>query len=105
MSTQVIHDSQQQRYVLKVDGAEAGHASYRASDAGLVITHTEVSPRLQGRGLAATLAREMLDDLRRQGVAVVPRCSYIVAFMRRHPQYVALVPREERSRLALDEPA
>lgn len=105
MSKDVVHEPERQRYVLRVDGAQAGHAAYRCADDGVLITHTEITPSMQGGGLASTLVRGMLDDLRARGVAVRPRCSYVVAFMRRHRDYAALVPADERARLGLPDPA
>ena len=50
------------------------------------LTHTAVDPRLQGRGIAAALVAAALDHARREGLKVVPQCSYVDAYMRRHPQ-------------------
>jgi len=40
-----------------------------------------------------------LDDARQQGLAVIPLCPYVVVFIRRHPEYIELVPVEERALL------
>jgi uncharacterized protein len=51
----------------------------------VAFTHTEVPPPLQGRGLAAALVREALAWAAAQGLLVRPLCSYVAAYLRRHP--------------------
>jgi predicted GNAT family acetyltransferase len=38
------------------------------------------------------MARFVLDDARNRGLEVVPICPYVGAFIRRHPEYLGLVP-------------
>jgi predicted GNAT family acetyltransferase len=60
--------------------------SYRRHGDLLLITHTEVPPALEGRGIAAALVQATLDWARTEGLRVRPLCSYVAAYMRRHPQ-------------------
>ncbi len=53
--------------------------------------HTEVPPEYQGQGVADHLTRFALDTIQAEGGRVVPSCSFISAFIRRHRQYAALV--------------
>lgn len=53
----------------------------------MAITHTGVPSALEGQGIAADLARTALETARRQSWKVRPVCSYIVAYLRRHPEY------------------
>jgi hypothetical protein len=79
------------RYELFVAGQLAGFASYVLSGATMTIPHAEVEPRFEGRGLGSRLARFALDDARSRGLAVVPRCPFVAAYIRRHPDYADLV--------------
>ena len=72
------------RYELHVDGALAGFAEVRQEDGAAIFTHTEVDPAFQGRGLAATLAREALAGVAAQGLSIVPVCPYIRRYLQRH---------------------
>lgn len=58
----------------------------------MAITHTGVPSALEGQGIAADLARTALETAQSQDWKVRPVCSYIDAYMRRHPQYQALRP-------------
>ena len=51
--------------------------------------HTEVEPALRGRGIAAQLVGAALADVRAGGHDVVALCSYVVDYVRDHPEYQA----------------
>ena len=72
---------------------DAGHAiaDYRLRDKTITFTHTEVPESMRGRGIAGILARAALDSARQRGLKVVPVCSYMSAFIRKHPEYQDLV--------------
>ena len=53
--------------------------------------HTEVPPALEGRGIAARLVQAALDYAQAEGLKVLPRCSYVRAYMRRHPRTQSLL--------------
>jgi predicted GNAT family acetyltransferase len=65
------------------------------------ILHTDVDDRYQGQGLGSELASRMLEDAREQGVDVVPHCPFVLEYIRRHPDYVDLVPADWRRELDL----
>lgn len=53
----------------------------------LVFSHTEVPPESEGKGIGSQLVRFALDDARKRGFKIVPACSFVAAFVRRHPEY------------------
>jgi uncharacterized protein len=79
------------RYELVVDGDVEGEIMYRRSPDRIVLVHTEVSPSLEGQGLASRLVGEALDDIRARGLHVVPICPFVRRYIRRHPEYNDLV--------------
>ena len=59
----------------------------------IALTHTEVDDRFEGRGLGSALARGVLDEARRDGLAVLPYCPFMAGYIRGHPDdYLELVP-------------
>lgn len=74
------------RYVLTVDGRDAGVMTYHDASGRRVVEHTEIDPAFEGRGLGSRLARHVLDDIRSQGLRVVPRCPFLASFLDRHPE-------------------
>jgi predicted GNAT family acetyltransferase len=87
----VLDNPRAGRYELFASEQLAGWATYTLSGDTLTIPHTEVRPGFDGRGLGARLAKFALDDIRRRGLRVVPRCPFIAAYIRRHPEYADLV--------------
>lgn len=101
MTVEPSHNEAESRYELHVDGELAGLADYRLDGDVVAITHTETEPRLQGQGLASTLVRFALDDIRAHDRQVLPLCPFVPVFIRRHPEYADLVPESDRARFRL----
>ncbi|MGI6656873.1 MAG: GNAT family N-acetyltransferase [Desulfobulbus sp.] len=78
------------RFELRVDGELALLEYRQQGEDVLVFTHTFVPEALRGRNLAAVLTRFALEEARRLGKKVKPQCSYVDAFMKRHPEYADL---------------
>jgi len=85
MTYAVRHDPALQRFEATVDG-QLCVADYRLRGGLMWMTHTYVPPPLEGRGIASELVRTALDFARREGLRVVPACSYVDGWMRRHPE-------------------
>jgi hypothetical protein len=85
---QVRHNPAQHRFEAIVDGRLAV-AEYSLGGSQVFFTHTFVPPELRGRGLAEKLVRAGLDWARAEGRRVVPQCSYVAAFLQRHPELSA----------------
>ncbi len=79
------------RYELVDDGEVVGEIRYRRDPDRIVLVHTEVSPALEGHGLASRLVAGALDDIRAQGLRVVPICPFVRSYLRHHPEYGDLV--------------
>lgn len=86
MSLEITQDSQHNRFTAFVDGHRCV-IDYLLNDGVMKITHTGVPDAVGGRGIAAEMTKFALDTARRDGLKVVPICSYTVAYVRRHPEY------------------
>jgi predicted GNAT family acetyltransferase len=86
----VRHNAAASAFEAAVDGGTAA-CVYRLGQGVMHIVHTEVPPRAEGRGIAATLVHAALMYARRQGLRVRPSCSYVRAYMRRHPDTLDLL--------------
>ena len=86
----IVHDEGRQCFEAVVDGRRSVCA-YRLQGDTMVITHTEVPPALQGRGIAAALVAAALAHARERGLRVRPLCSYVAVYMRRHPETLDLL--------------
>ena len=101
MSITVTHQPEQARFTAQVDGDEAGAIDYERRGDDVAFLHTVVDPAFEGRGIGSALAREALDVARREGWGVLPHCSFIQAYVERHPEYLGLVPVARRAEFSL----
>ena len=72
------------RFVMSFPGGEA-FAIYRKLDDQLVISHTEVPAAFRGRGIGAHLVEGIFRLARERGQRIVPACSFVADWARRHP--------------------
>ena len=85
----VRHNQAENRFDATVDG-HLCVAEYAMRDGEMVFTHTFVPPELRGRGIAEKLVRAGLEYAKQEGLRVIPACSYVASFIRRHREYVQL---------------
>lgn len=78
------------RFEMDVAGGTA-LAFYRLAGDVMTFTHTEVPAPLRGRGLGSRMMHGVLQNVRAQGLRVVPRCPFVAGFIDRHPQYADLL--------------
>jgi uncharacterized protein len=78
------------RFEMSVDGQTA-FVTYAITNGWIVLIHTEVPDALAGRGVGGALVRAVLEEARRRGVEVVPRCEFAAAYIHRHPEFAGLV--------------
>jgi uncharacterized protein (DUF924 family) len=88
MSLTIQH--QPGRFSATVEG-EPLEVDYQVRGEQLVFTHTGTAPALQGRGLAAQMVEHALAWAAQQGKQVVPACSYVDVYIRRHAKWQRLL--------------
>jgi uncharacterized protein len=101
----VVDNPELERYEIRVDGRLAGFTEYRGRSEVRALTHTEIDPEFERRGLGGELVRRTLDDVRRQGLRVIPICPFVTAFLAEHREYLDLVEPPIRRSFGLPEPS
>ncbi len=79
------------RFVYRAQGAEAeltyAHAPATGDRKRVSADHTFVPDSMRGQGIAARLVDALIATAREEQWQVIPRCSYVVAAFRRHPEW------------------
>jgi len=91
MSLDIRNNAEQSRFETNVDGHTA-YAAYDLEDPSrIVFTHTTVPKELGGRGIAGEIVKFGLEHARKEGLKVVPQCSYVATYIEKNPEYRDLV--------------
>ena len=85
MGGDVVNNIERKRYELHADGGLAV-AYYEPRGSAIAFVHTVVPERLQGRGIASTLIKAALADMRQRGLKVIAECPFVAAYIERHPE-------------------
>lgn len=78
------------QFEAQVDGSLAV-AAYTLDGDQIAFTHTTVPRALEGRGVGSALVATALASARERGLKVVPLCSFVAAYMKRHPETADLL--------------
>ena len=81
----IVHNALASRFEAMLDGGVA-MLDYRIEGSTIFMLHVEVPGSEQGRGIAGKLSRAALEFSRDSGLKIVPRCPFVAAYVRRHPE-------------------
>ena len=74
------------RFVIYDDDVFAGEMTYtRRNDGNIVIDHTGVESAFGGKGYGGLLLDEAVGYARREGIKIVPVCSFVAARFAKDP--------------------
>lgn len=85
------HDEPRGRYQADVGDGLTAELTYFETGNIRVIDHTATPDALRGKGVAGALTARAVEDALAEGKKIHPACSYVAAWLRRHPEYNALV--------------
>lgn len=85
--TQTVTDNPaRSRYEMDVDG-QTVFANYRREGERLIVTHVEAPVALRGTGAAGRFMAGLMEQVRAEGLKVVPLCGYAAGWIRAHEQH------------------
>jgi uncharacterized protein len=85
MTQTVQHDKDNRKFFITKALSEAYLTYERVSDQVLDIKSTFVPEVFRGQGVAAELVKAGLGYAKDNRLTVIPTCSYVDAYIRRHP--------------------
>ena len=81
----VTNNRSEHRYEL-AEGGRTAIAAYRLEEGRIVFNHTVVPEEVEGRGVGSRLIAGALEQVREEGLKVVPVCSFVRHYIDTHPE-------------------
>lgn len=88
----VVENAAAHRFEMPFPGGLA-FATFRRDGDRLIITHSEVPAAFSGQGLGSLLVEGLFENARARGLRIVPACSFVADWARRHPDVADVLAR------------
>ena len=88
-SVRVFHEASKACFTVSAD-PDPAVLEYALKDGTMVIHRTFVPETLRGMGIAGILTKAALEYARAEDLKVVPACSYVDVYMKRHKEWADL---------------
>jgi len=86
----LINNNPIHNFELFVDGHRA-FIDYKQKGDKVYLIHTEVPAELKGKGVAETIVEKTLRYLEEHHLKLVPLCTYVGIYLKRHPEWNRLL--------------
>lgn len=90
ISIPLVNNTEDKRFEMEVDGSLA-MIYYREQPGLMTLLHTEVPPELEGGGVGSAIIEKTLHYIEEKGLKLEPLCPFVVAFLKRHPEWKRLL--------------
>jgi predicted GNAT family acetyltransferase len=87
----VTDNSARKRFELELEEGGTAYVDYSRSPGVVKLLYAKVPRGLEGRGHGSQVVRGALELVRAEGARVIPRCAFVAAYIRRHPEYQDLL--------------
>jgi len=91
MDLEVNHDAQNQKFFILIEGKEAYLRYIIGNNNSMNMIKTYVPPELRNKGIAAEVVLKGMHYARENNLNVIPTCSYVETFLKRHKEFRDLV--------------
>lgn len=86
MELEIVENKKQKRFEVVINGKTALIEYIRAEDK-MYLTHTEVPKEFEGQGVASSMVKQVLQQIDREELKLVPHCPFVAAYLKRHPEW------------------
>jgi uncharacterized protein len=86
---EITHNPAKNRFETWIDG-QLSKLDYSEDGDTIVMMHVGVNPAHRGQGVAGKVTEAALEYAKGKSMRVIPMCSYVGAYIRRHPEYIEL---------------
>jgi len=86
----LIDNVEAKQYEFHIDGL-IPRIEYIKAQNKIFLTHTEVPIQLEGKGVGTSLVKQVLEDIKKKELTLVPLCPFVALYLKRHPEWRKLV--------------
>ncbi len=90
MDAHFSNNGERQRFELELD-QKVAYIDYQLVGATITMLHTEVPKELEGKGIGSMIAAKSLDYATIHDLKVIPSCTFIADYIRKHPKYESIL--------------
>lgn len=90
MELSISENSEKKRFEVKLNDDWA-FIEYIRAENKMYLTHTEVPPAMEGKGIGSALVKHAFQVLDTEGRKLVPLCPFVASYVKRHPEYKKLL--------------
>lgn len=83
---ELVKNDDKHRFEMDVDGYTA-IIEFNQNQNKIILIHTEVPAELEGRGAATAIIEKALDYIEKNHLKLIPLCPFVVAYIKRHPEW------------------
>ena len=91
MEYALTDNTEEKQYEYKLEDGSTARVEYIKTTEKVFLTHTEVPPKHEGKGIASALIKDVLAEVEKSGLALIPLCPYVAMYIKRHPEWKRLV--------------
>ena len=88
---QLIDNNKDHQYELHVEKGIAKIEYIITKNEEIYLTHTEVPPAMEGKGIGSQLVEKALKNIEERKLTLVPLCPFVAGYIQKHPEWKRIV--------------
>lgn len=89
----LIDNREKKQYEFHIDGYTPKIEYIKSETGEIYLTHTEVPVALEGKVIGSQLIKKALEDIKTQGLRLVPLCPFVAGYIQKNPEWRSIVMR------------
>lgn len=77
-------------------GDKTAYIEYGHKENIITLFHTKVPDEMEGQGVGSTLIEKTLKYIEKNNYKLIPLCPFVVAYLKRHPEWNRLVEEKKK---------
>ena len=88
---EITNNEKSSQFEIELEGVKALIGYQKDADGNFNLRHTEVPEEFEGKGVRSRLVKHTLEQIKAAGKKIIPSCSFVADYIKRHPEYESLV--------------